>query len=44
MVMLREVLPEKVDDPAPELDMMLICVVAEGKDTFLSQALVAAEK
>jgi hypothetical protein len=24
MVMLREELPEKIDDPVPELDMMLI--------------------
>jgi hypothetical protein len=44
MVMLREVLPEKVDDRAPELDMMLIFAVAEGEDTFVWQALVAAEK
>jgi hypothetical protein len=44
MVMLREVLPEKLEDPAPELDMMLICAVAEGKGTLLSQAPVAAEK
>jgi hypothetical protein len=42
--MLREVLPEKLEDPAPELDMMLIRAVAEEKSTLLSQAPVAAEK
>jgi hypothetical protein len=29
MVMLREELPEKEDDPAPEVDMFLICAVVE---------------
>jgi hypothetical protein len=29
MVMLREKLPEKEDNPAPEVDMFLICVVVE---------------
>jgi hypothetical protein len=44
MVMLREELPGKEDDPTPELDMLPICAVAEEEDAFLSQVPVAAEK
>jgi hypothetical protein len=37
MVMLREELPGKVDDPAPKLYTMSICAVVEKEDACLSR-------
>jgi hypothetical protein len=44
MVMLREELPEKEDDPAPEFDIFPIYAVIEEEHTFLSYVPVVAVK